>query len=139
MSVDVITNGTTTLTLTDSLPVLVGRYNDRGPQVAVAPVLGGGRVIVEYDTTASDSMLTLRFVLLTLAQANTLATLIDAGGLVTITLTPGGTPFAAKLAGRDAHTIEPFLDKPHPDSDLAGAALDPVLTRYRADIVAYRV
>jgi len=133
----VLSNGTTSLTV-DRPPILVERFQDRGRQTAVASSVSGQRIVTEYDATPTNAKLVLKFTLLDAAQAETLAVLLDAGGIITTRLKSGGTPFYAVFGPREETTFDAVIGD-HPDSARDGSAINSRLTWQRAQVTMYKM
>jgi len=124
-----------TLTL-DRAPIIVDRHGDRGKRTNVTAGLTGKRFVIQPTATHDASKLILKFTLLTAAQAETLADILDEGGVLTVRLYTGDTPFSAAYSGE--HTIEALIGD-HPDADRDGAALSSRLTPHKAEVHLYRL
>ena len=124
-----------TLTL-DRAPIIVDRHGDRGKRTVVTAGITGKRFVTESTATPDDALLILRFTLLTAAQAENLADIIDEGGVLTVRLFTGDTPFSAAYAGE--HTIEALVGD-HPDADRDGASLPSRLTPRKAEVTLYKL
>ena len=102
--------------IVDRAPIVLDRYGDRGKRSTISPAITGIRYVIESTSSPDDSKLKLVFTKLTLAQAETLATILDAGGVITARLKTGGSTFAVAYGGE--HNIEAIIGD-HPDGDRA--------------------
>ena len=132
-----LTNGVSTLTI-DRPPRVLNRFADRGRRGVVHESLAGNRIKIEVDIAPDNSKLHLEFTKLTLAQAETLATLADAGGVVTAKLYSGDGDFSVVFGEKDDLEFEAIVGD-HPDADRSGSALPSTITYYRAKVVLYKV
>lgn len=138
MSFTAITNGVDSLVVTVP-PTILDRFGDRGKPSTSATGLTSQPIVVEYQYDAPAARLALRFALLTWAQAETIADMMDDGGLLTVRLYDGASTFSATFAPRSEQAIEPFFDNDHPERDRNGNVLDTRLTAYRADLTLIRL
>ena len=132
-----IERGSTKLAF-DSPVMILDRDAESSPTTYHERAIDGSEVVVQVTRTQAKAFLRLRAVKLSLAQVTALRTLIS-GGPVTVKLTPGtSTTSVAVFADASEQEITPILGD-HPEATTAGAALDPALTTYRADLTLIRL
>jgi len=123
--------------IVDRAPIITERFGDRGKQSYVTKAITGVVYVVESTSTPPNSELNILFTKLTAAQAETLASILDGGGVITAKLKVGGSTFPAAYGG--VHSIEAIVGD-YPDGDrAAGAALDTQLTKQSASVTLYRL
>jgi hypothetical protein len=118
-------------------PIVLERQKDRGPATAVAGPTLAGTMVVQQWPNARQRFLKLRITLLSAAQVDTLRTLINAGGMVTVNLGVGST-IVAVFAEEATQEIVPLLTD-YPECDDAGSSLPDGRKVYAATLTLVRV
>jgi hypothetical protein len=120
-------------------PIIEDRHREGGPTTAFELAITNDPCVVDYAVDQDKAFLKIHMEQLTIAQINTIETLMGATGPIVVKLKPGdATTIVCAFGPRTMHNLEPY-NGPYPESDKSGSTLTPVLTAYKATLFLLRL
>jgi hypothetical protein len=123
----------------DSAPILMDRHEEEAKDAEYAVAISGAPITVQFNRTQDKSFLRLKIRYIAGADVDTLVTLMEGDGPVTVKLTPGdATTILCMFGPREMQELTPFSgDYATGKSD--GSAVDPLLRQYYAELFLLRL
>lgn len=125
--------------VTDDPFILLDRHGEEAADAAYAVAISGAPITTQYNRSQAKSFLRLRIRYIAGSDVDTLVTLMEGAGPVTVKPTPGdATTIQCMFGPRADQKLVPYSGD-YATGKPDGTAVDPIFTQYHAELFLLRL